>query len=156
MASGASEKEMTFEERVAKAKAEGRPVLLSGGNPQIAKGDGDGPVQAYIAAMPEWKQDIGRRLDELIVREVPGVKKAVRWNSPFYGVEGMGWFASMHVFTRHVKVTFMNGGSLDPLPPLVGKSPEERWVNIPEDGWDEEQMSEWVRQSAGLPGWDGF
>ena len=84
------------------------------------------------------------------------MKKAVRWNSPFYGVEGMGWFASMHVFTRLVKVTFMNGGSLDPLPPLVGKSPEERWVNIPEDGLDEEQMSEWVRQSAGVPGWDGY
>ena len=152
----ASEKEMTFKERVALAKAEGRPVLLSGGNPQIAKGDGDGPVQAYIAAMPEWKQDIGRRLDDLVVREVPHVKKAVRWNSPFYGVEGMGWFASMHVFDRHVKVTFMNGGSLEPMPPLVGKGPEERWVNIPEDGLDEKQMAEWVRQSAGLPGWEGF
>ena len=156
MAGKTSEKSMSFEERVAAAKAAGKPVLLSGGNPQIAKGDGDAPVQAYIAAMPEWKQGIGRWLDDLIVREVPGVKKAVRWNSPFYGVEGMGWFASMHVFTRHVKVTFMNGGSLDPLPPLVGKSPEERWVNIPEDGWDEEEMAEWVRQSAGLPGWDGF
>ena len=156
MAEKTSEKSMSFEERVAAAKAAGKPVLLSGGNPQIAKGDGDAPVQAYIAAMPEWKHDIGRWLDDLIVREVPNVKKAVRWNSPFYGVEGMGWFASMHVFTRHVKVTFMNGGSLDPLPPLVGKSPEERWVNIPEDGWDEEQMTEWVRQSAALPGWDGF
>ncbi len=152
----AKEKEMTFEERVAKAKAEGRPVLLSGGNPQIAKGDGDGPVQAYIAAMPEWKQDIGRRLDDLIVREVPHVKKAVRWNSPFYGVEGMGWFASMHVFTRHVKVTFMNGGQLDPLPPLVGKNPEERWINIPQDGLDQKQMAQWIRQSAALPGWEGF
>ena len=152
----ASEKEMTFEERVAKAKAEGRPVLLSGGNPQIAKGDGDGPVQAYIAAMPEWKQDIGRQLDDLIVREVPNVKKAVRWNSPFYGVEGMGWFASMHVFTRHVKVTFMNGGSLNPPPPLVGKNPEERWINIPKDGLDEDQMAQWIRQSSAFPGWEGF
>ena len=97
--------------------------MLSGGNPQIAKGDGDEPVQAYIAAMPEWKQDIGRRLDDLIVREVPHVKKAVRWNSPFYGVEGMGWFASMHVFTRHVKVTFMNGGSLRPATPASRQKP---------------------------------
>ena len=147
---------MSFEERVAAARAAGKPVLLSGGNPQIPKGDGDRPVQDYITAMPEWKQEIGRRLDDLIEREVPGVKKAVRWNSPFYGVEGMGWFASIHVFTRHVKVTFMNGGSLDPLPPLVGKNSVERWVNIPEGGLDEEQMAEWVRQSAALPGWDGF
>ena len=113
-------------------------------------------MRAYIAAMPEWKQDIGRRLDDLIEREVPHVRKAVRWNSPFYGVEGMGWFASIHVFTRHVKVTFTNVLSLDPMPPLVGKSPDERWVNIPEDGLDEEQLADWVWQSAGLPGWEGF
>ena len=98
----------------------------------------------------------GRKFDYLTTHALSHVKKAVRWNSPFYGVEGMGWSASMHAFTRHVKVTFMNGGSLDPLPPLVGKSPVERWVNIPEDGLDEMQMANWVRQSAGLPGWEGF
>ena len=130
--------------------------LLSGGNPQIAKADGDAPVQAYIAAMPEWKSDLGRRLDELIEREVPGVRKAVRWNSPWYGVEGMGWFVSYHVFTRYVKVTFLNGSSLDPVPPGGGKDPDARWVNIGEDELDEEQMAEWVRQSSAMPGWDGF
>ena len=130
--------------------------LLSGGNPQIAKGDGDAPVQAYIAAMPEWKSDVGRRLDELIEREVPGVRKAVRWNSPWYGVEGRGWFLSTHVFTRYVKVTFMNGASLDPEPPGSGKDPDARWHNIHEDEFDEEQMADWVRQSAALDGWHGF
>ena len=130
--------------------------LLSGGNPQIPKGDGDGPVQAYISAMPEWKQDVGRRLDDLIVREVPDVKKAVRWNSPWYGVEGLGWFASFHVFTRYVKVTFLNGASLDPVPPGGGKDLDARWVDIYEGELDEEQMAEWVRQSAAIPGWDGF
>ncbi len=104
--------------------------LLSGGNPQIAKADGDAPVQAYIAAMPEWKNDLGRRLDELIEREVPDVRKAVRWNSPWYGVGGMGWFVSYHVFTRYVKVTFLNGSSLDPVPPGGGKDPDARWVDI--------------------------
>ena len=130
--------------------------LLSGCNPQIPKGDGDGPVQAYISAMPEWKQDVGRRLDDLIVREVPDVKKAVRWNSPWYGVEGLGWFASFHVFTRYVKVTFLNGASLDPVPPGGGKDLDARWVDIYEGELDEEQMAEWVRQSAAIPGWDGF
>ena len=130
--------------------------LLSGGNPQIAKGDGDAPVQAYIAAMPEWKSHVGRRLDELIEREVPGVRKAVRWNSPWYGVEGRGWFLSTHVFARYVKVTFMNGASLDPEPPGFGKDPDARWHNIHEDGFDEEQMADWVRQSAALDGWHGF
>lgn len=131
-------------------------VLLSGGNPQIAKGDGDGPVQAYIAAMPGWKSDFGRRLDDLIVRKVPGVKKAVRWNSPWYGVEGRGWFASFHVFTKYVKVTFLNGALLNPLPPGSGKDPDARWVDIYEEGLDEEQMREWVKQAAELPGWEGF
>ena len=130
--------------------------LLSGGNPQIAKGDGDAPVQAYIAAMPEWKTHVGRRLDELIEREVPGVRKAVRWNSPWYGVEGRGWFLSTHVFARYVKVTFMNGASLDPAPSGSGKDPDARWHNIHEDGFDEEQMADWVRQSAALDGWHGF
>ena len=131
-------------------------VLLSGGNPQIAKADGDEPVQAYIAAMPEWKSDVGRRLDDLIVRTAPNVRKAVRWNSPWYGVEGQGWFASYHVFTRYVKVTFLNGALLRPVPPGGGKDPDARWVDIYEGELDEEQMAEWVRQSAALPGWDGF
>ncbi len=131
-------------------------VLLSGGNPQIAKADGDAPVQAYIAAMPEWKSDVGRRLDDLIVRTVPNVRKAVRWNSPWYGVEGQGWFLSYHVFTRYVKVTFLNGASLRPEPPGSGKDPDSRWVDIHEDELDEEQMAEWVRQSAAIPGWHGF
>ena len=130
--------------------------LLSGGNPQIPKGDGDAPVQAYIAAMPDWKRDVGRRLDDLIVRTVPGVQKAVRWNSPWYGVEGEGWFLSVHVFARYVKVTFLAGASLAPAPPGSGKDPDARWVDIHEDELDEEQMAEWVRQAAALPGWDGF
>ena len=133
-----------------------RPVLLSGGNPQIPKGDGDAPVQAYIAAMPEWKQEVGGRLDNLIVRTVPGVRKAVRWNSPWYGVEGQGWFASFHVFTRYVKVTFLNGALLRPVPPGSGKDPDSRWVDVHEGELDEEQMAEWVRQAAALPGWPGF
>ena len=131
-------------------------VLLSGGNPQIAKGDGDSPVQAYIAAMPEWKRDVGRRLDDLIVRVVPDVRKAVRWNSPFYGLEGQGWFISFHVFTRYVKVTFLNGKCLDPLPPVDSKDPDARYCHIFEEGMDEKQLEEWVRQAASIPGWDGF
>ncbi|MBX9627163.1 MAG: DUF1801 domain-containing protein [Gemmataceae bacterium] len=133
-----------------------QPVkLLSGGNPQIAKGDGDSPVQAYIAAMPGWKRDLGERLDALIVRAVPGVRKAVRWNSPFYGVEGRGWFLSFHVFTRYVKVTFFAGTSLRPVPPGgTPKSKEVRWVDITEDdGLDEARMAAWVKQAAALPGW---
>ena len=135
---------------------DGRPVLLSGGNPQIPKGDGDAPVQAYIAAIPRWKQMVGRRLDELLVQEVPGVRKAMRWNSPFYGVEGQGWFASFHVFSRYIKVTFLNGASLQPLPPGGGKDPDSRWIDIHEGQLDEDQMSDWIRQSAAIPGWDGF
>ena len=133
-----------------------KPVLLSGGNPQIAKADGDAPVQAYIAAMPGWKSDVGRRLDDLIVRTVPDVRKAVRWNSPWYGIEGRGWFASYHVFTRYVKVTFLNGAALRPVPPGSGKDRDARWVAIYEDKLDEAQMTAWVRQSATLPGWHGF
>ncbi len=131
-----------------------KPVLLSGGNPQIAKADGDAPVQAYIAAMPGWKSDVGRRLDELIVRTVPGVRKCVRWNSPFYGVEGKGWFVSCHVFTRYVKVTFFQGASLRPVPPGSGKDKDSRWIDVHEDGLDEAQMAKWIRQAAALPGWD--
>ena len=137
-------------------EAESKPVLLSGGNPQIAKGDGDAPVQAYIAAMPGWKSDVGRRLDDLIVRTVPDVRKAVRWNSPWYGVDGRGWFVSCHVFTRYVKVTFLNGASLRPVPPGSGKDKDSRWVDVYEGKLDEEQMAEWVRQAAEMPGWDGF
>ena len=131
-------------------------VLLSGGNPQIAKADGDAPVQAYIAAMPGWKSDVGRRLDHLIVRNVPNVRKAVRWNSPWYGIDGQGWFASYHVFTRYIKVTFLNGASLQPLPPGSGKDPDSRWIDIYENALDEDQMSDWFRQAASLPGWPGF
>ena len=134
-----------------------KPVrLLSGGNPQIAKADGDAPVQAYIAAMPGWKSELGRCLDALITQTVPEVRKAVRWNSPFYGVEGLGWFLSYHVFTRYVKVTFLQGASLDPVPPGAGKDKDARWLDIYEDGFEEDQMTEWIRQAAAIPGWDGF
>ncbi len=131
-------------------------VLLSGGNPQIAKGDGDAPVQAYIEAMPGWKCDIGRRLDALIVRNVPNVRKAVRWNSPFYGIEGQGWFLSYHVFTRYIKVTFFQGASLQPVPPGAGKIKDSRWIYIYEDSFEVERLAEWFRQAAVLPGWKGF
>ena len=134
----------------------GEVVLLSGGNPQIAKGDGDAPVQAYIAAMPGWKRDVGRRLDDLVVRTVPNVRKAVRWNSPWYGIEGEGWFASYHVFTRYIKVTFLNGALLQPVPPGSGKDKDARWIDVYEGKLDEEQMADWFRQAASLPGWDGF
>jgi hypothetical protein len=137
----------------APAKRAGKkPALLSGGNPQIEKGDGDGPVQAYIRAMPGWKRDIGRRLDALIARAVPNVRKAVRWNSPFYGIEGQGWFASFHVFNRYVKVTFFKGTSLRPVPP-GGTDKEARWIDVHEDGLDEAQMTAWVKQAAAVPGW---
>lgn len=128
-------------------------VLLSGGNPQIPKGDGDAPVQAYIAAMPGWKSALGKRLDTLIVRAVPKVQKAVRWNSPFYGIEGQGWILAFHVFTHYVKVTFLNGSSLDPLPPGPSKDKNTRYLDIREDGFDEAQFVSWVKQAAALPGW---
>jgi hypothetical protein len=129
-----------------------KPVLLAGGNPKIAKADGDSPVQAYILAMPEWKRDIGRRLDELIVRTVPGVHKAVRWNSPMYGIKGQGWFVSFHVFTKYVKVTFFKGTSLQPVPP-GGAAKEARWIDIHQDDLNESQLANWVRQAAAIPGW---
>lgn len=133
----------------------GKPTLLSGGNPQIAKGDGDGPVQAYIAAMPGWKSDLGRRLDALVMDNVPDLRKAVRWNSPFYGIEGQGWFLSFHVFTRYVKVTFFQGTSLRPVPPGgTERSKEVRWIDIHEnDPLDEERVASWIRQASELPGW---
>jgi hypothetical protein len=125
---------------------------LSGGNPQIAKAEGDAPVRAYIAAMPGWKRDIGKRLDALVVRNVPGVRKAVKWNSPFYGVEGQGWFLSFHVFTHYVKVTFFRGTSLRPVPP-GGTGKDARWIDVHEDDLDEAQVTTWVKQAAALPGW---
>ena len=132
-----------------------RVKLLSGGNPQIAKADGDAPVQAYIAAMPGWKSDIGKRLDAIIVINVRKVRKAVKWNSPFYGIEGQGWFLSFHVFTRYVKVTFFNGRLLQPMPPGgTPKSKDSRWIDIYEgDELDEAQLASWVKQAATLPGW---
>jgi len=129
-----------------------RPALLSGGNPQIAKADGAAPVRAYIAAMPGWKRDVGRRLDALIVRAVPTVRRAVKWNSPFYGIEGRGWFLAFHVFSRYVKVSFFKGTSLLPVPP-GGTGREARWVDIHEDDLDVAQLTRWVRQAAALPGW---
>jgi len=131
-----------------------QPVkLLTGGNPQIAKADGDAPVQAYIAAMPGWKRDLGQRLDALIVRNVPNLRKAVKWNSPLYGVAGQGWFLGLHVFTSYVKVTFFRGTLLQPIPP-GGTGKEARWVDIHEDDFDESRMTDWVKQAAGLPGWN--
>ena len=136
-------------------KGEKVVVLLSGGNPQIAKADGDAPVQAYIAAMPDWKRDLGKRLDALIVQNVPGMCKAVKWNSPFYGIEGQGWFLSFHVFTHNVKVTFFRGMSLRPVPPGgTVRSKDARWIDIREgDQLNEAQMATWVKQAAALPGW---
>jgi hypothetical protein len=129
-------------------------VLLSGGNPQIAKADGDAPVQAYIAAMPGWKRDLGKRLDALITRTVPNVVKAVKWNSPFYGMEGQGWFLAFHTFTRYIKVTFFRGSSLQPLPPGPSKDKNTRYLDIHEgDELDEAQIASWVKQAAALPGW---
>ena len=136
------------------AAAAAPPVrLLSGGNPQIAKGEGDGPVQEYIAAMPGWKRDVGRRVDALIVSTVPDVHKAVKWNTPFYGVAGDGWFASFHCFTKYVKVTFFRGTSLRPVPPGESKTPETRYLDIHEDDeLDEAQFTAWVTQASRLPG----
>lgn len=131
------------------------PVLLSGGNPQIPKGDGDGPVQAYIGAMPGWKADLGRRLDALITRTVPGVRKAVRWNQPLYGAgdEPDHWFVSFRCFTKYVKVTFLRGVDLDPVPPGAGKQPEARWLDLHEgDDVDEARLVAWIDQAARLPG----
>lgn len=136
------------------AEAAPVPVLLAGGNPQIAKADGDAPVQAYIAAMPGWKSAVGKRLDMLVERTVPGVRKAVKWNSPLYGVDGHGWFLGLHCFERYIKVSFFRGAQLDPLPPVSSKSDDVRYVHIHEDdGFDEEALASWIRQAAALPGW---
>jgi hypothetical protein len=130
-----------------------KPALLAGGNPQIAKGDGDAPVQAYIAAMPGWKRNVGRQLDALIVRTVPGVRKAVKWNSLLYGVEGHGWFLGIHCFTKYVKVAFFRGASLRPVPPGGSESKETRYLDVHEhDQLDEAQFAAWVKQASQLPG----
>ena len=140
--------------KAAAKRGAAKPALLAGGNPQIAKADGDAPVQAYIAAMAGWKSDVGHRLDALIVRNVPNVRKAVRWNSPFYGIVGKGWFLSFHCFTKYVKVAFFRGMSLRPLPPGESKHEEVRYLDIHEDDpLDEAWLAAWIRQAAALPGW---
>ena len=136
-----------------KSRKAAKPALLAGGNPQIAKGYGDAPVQAYIAAMPGWKSDVGRRLDALIVRTVPGVRKAVKWNSPFYGVEDQVWFLSFHCFAKYVKVAFFRGAALRPVPPGASKQKDVRYLDIHEDDQlDEAQLAAWVKQASQLPG----
>ncbi len=133
-----------------------KPTLLTGGNPQIAKADGDAPVQAYIAAMPGWKSEAGRRLDALIARTVPGVRRAVKWNSPFYGIGGegkdQGWFLNFHCFTKYIKVAFFRGASLRPVPPGASKHKDARYLNIHEGELDEAQFADWVKQASLLPG----
>ena len=138
-----------------KASSKAKPVkLLSGGNPQIAKGDGAAPVQAYLDALPGWKRAVGHKLDALIVRAVPNVRKAVKWNSPFYGVEGHGWFVSVHAFSKYLKVAFFRGSGLKPMPPGQSKSPDTRYLDLHEtDVLDEAQVTTWVKQAAALPGW---
>jgi hypothetical protein len=140
--------------RSTRSRPVAKPRLLAGGNPQVGKADGNAPVQAYIAAMPDWKRHVGRRLDTLITRQVPRVRKAVKWNSPFYGIDGQGWFMAFHVFTRYVKVTFFRGTSLRPVPG-GGKSKDARWIDIHEDDFDEPQLAGWIKQAAAIPGWDG-
>jgi hypothetical protein len=132
-----------------------KPRMLAGGNPQIAKGEGDAPIQAYIAALSGWKQQVCRRLDEVIGQAVPAVRKAVKWNSPFYGMEGQGWFLSFHVFTNYVKVTFFKGRSLRPLPPGESTNKDARHFDIREDGFDQAQMKAWAKQASAIPGWGG-
>ena len=158
MARKTSQKSEKVAKKAAAKRVAAKPTLLAGGNPQIAKADGDAPVQAYIAAMPGWKRDVGRRLDALIVRTVPGVHKAVKWNTPFYGVEGEnegegGWFLGFHCITKYVKVAFFRGTSLSPVPPGESKQKEVRYLNIHEDDQlDEAQLADWVKQASQLPG----
>lgn len=153
MARKTSRKPAKSARKVAPAQVRAEPTLLSGGNPQISKAHGDAPVQAYIAAMPGWKRDVGRRLDALIVGAVPGVRKAVKWNSPFYGVEEQVWFLSYHCFTKYVKVAFFRGASLRPLPPGQSKQKDVRYLDIHEDDrLDEVQFVDWVKQASRLPG----
>ncbi|HEY8977905.1 MAG TPA: DUF1801 domain-containing protein [Burkholderiaceae bacterium] len=128
--------------------------LLSGGNPQIAKGDGDAPVQAYIAAMPGWKRGIGAQVDALVTRTVPGARKAVKWNSPFYGSADQGWFLSLHCYAKFVRLAFFQGAALRPPPPGPSKQPGVRYLDLREDAAiDEAQLAEWIRQASALPGW---
>jgi hypothetical protein len=149
-----SKKSARVAKKVAAKRVAAKPALLAGGNPQIAKADGDAPVQTYIAAMPGWKRDVGRRLDALIVRNVPNARKAVKWNSPFYGIEGQGWFLNFHCFTKYVKVAFFRGTSLRPVPKGESKQKDVRYLDIHEsDQLDEAQMATWIRQAAALPGW---
>ena len=139
--------------KAAPKSQDAKPKLLSGGNPQIAKGYGDAPVQAYIAAMPGWKSAVGRRLDAIIERAVPGVRKAVKWNSPFYGIEGQGWFLGLHCYTKYIKVAFFRGAALRPLPPGESKQKDVRYLDIHEgDRLDEKQLADWVKQASRLPG----
>jgi len=139
-----------------KAKTSVKPKLLSGGNPQIPKGEGDAPVRAYITAMPGWKRAVGERIDALVERAVPQVRKAVKWNSPFYGVEGQGWFLSFHCFTKYVKLTFFNGAELNPPPPGQSKHKDVRYLDIrEEEAIDEAQLTDWLKQAAMRPGWMG-
>jgi len=154
MAGKTSKKSAKVAKKAAAKRGVAKPTLLTGGNPQIAKADGDAPVQAYIAAMPGWKRNVGRRLDALIVRTVPGVRKAVKWNSPLYGVEGQGWFLGIHCFTKYVKVAFFRGTSLRPVPPGKSKDKYTRYLDIHEDEQlDEELVASWIRQASELPGW---
>lgn len=152
MTNGTSKRTKKAEKKAAVETIASPPTLLAGGNPQIAKADGDAPVQAYIEAMPGWKRDVGRRLDELIARNAPLASKAVRWNSPMYGMKGRGWFLSIHCVTRYIKVAFFNGTSLRPLPPVESKNAGTRYLHIRENELiDEELFASWVRQAAELP-----
>ena len=154
MADEMSKKSAKVTKKTNAKRVAAKPKLLAGGNPQIAKADGDAPVQAYITAMPGWKSNIGRRLDAIIEHTVPDVRKAVRWNSPFYGIEGQGWFLSYHCLTKYVKVAFFRGSSLNPLPPGESKQEEVRYLDIYEDDQlDEAQLASWVKQASQLPGW---
>ena len=154
MAGNTSKKSAKVANKAAVERVAAKSALLAGGNPQIAKADGDVPVQAYIAAMPGWKSAVGRRLDALIVRTVPGLRKAVKWNSPLYGVEGQGWFLGLHTFTNYVKVAFFRGTSLRPVPPGGSKGKDTRYLDIHEDDkLDEAQLAGWVKQASQLPGW---
>ena len=142
----------TRKKGTASKKAHKKPARLAGGNPRISKADGSAPVRAYIAAMPGWKRAVGRRLDALIVRTVPGVRKAIKWNSPFFGIEGRGWFLAFHTFTHYVKVSFFKGASLEP-PPAGGTGKDSRWIDLREGEFDQKQLTAWIRQAAALPGW---
>jgi hypothetical protein len=153
----AKAKTTTAAARRTKKTSAGRQVpVLAGGNPQIAKADGDAPVQKYLANIPGWKKGVGQKIDALVTRAVPGVRKAVKWNSPFYGVAGKGWFLSLHCFTKYVKVAFFRGSSLRPLPPGASKQKEVRYLDVHEDDeLDETQLARWIAQASAIPGWDG-